>query len=67
MLKMILLFLTWHMMKNEFSTLVILIFNYFFHHSYKKLNSIIELGGATKYASRMEHTKIILIIGVREC
>ena len=51
------------MVKNDFSILVICLFDYPFHNNYEICHSAIRLCVVAKYASRLEHTKSLSIIG----
>ena len=63
-LKNILLDFPWYNTKNKFSVLVILVFGWFFRHSLKNWPSAIKLFVVAQYSSKLEHTKIRLIIGI---
>ena len=52
--------------EKGFYVLVFLIFGALFRHNYKKLPSIIKLCVVAKYASILEYTKSLLIIGAKK-
>ena len=61
MLKNVLLSFPWHIMKKNFSTLVIMLFDLLFHRNYKILPSAVKLCVVTEYArwikQRLRHIK----------